>query len=715
MNSGPKKIKHNDDEKDINPRPIKKAKKESTAAPCKAHNKRKSSQCIIENQSSETKPKNLDKDLNAALLHAATQGNGKKIVKLLNLGAKWDCTNERGNTPLHIAAIKGHELAIQLLLENGADVEAKNNNQSTPLHCAAEAGHQLCTKTLIDWKANVHAKNNLGGTALHLAAVNDHSHIILFLLVNNASIDDTDILGNTPLHYAAMENKTSALQSLLESGANISLCNEEGNKALHCASRNGHVESILILLKSKVSIEEPNDEGCTPLILASLGGGSTELAIQTLIDQGADVNAKNKFNTTALHFAARRKKSSNCQILLTNGANTQFHDSQGKTPLHIAAETGCIDIVQLLLQYNADIHAIDQVGDTPLHSAAIFGHVPIIELLLSKGAHSEIKNKQGETPLYYAASYGYKMALQRLCEEENADINIMNFKGDTPLHQAVLKSHIAIIKILLNKNACSNIHNSKNLTPLHLAALKGNLDVIQLIARENSSENRFGLYVPKNQIKGPFEILQVQNPTLLHFDLKRNRLEGLLVDRRNEQLRTNGKIAYHISSYCPQHDFKRVIRLDDDGTPSYMDMDEKTIFITKEGYKYVIYWLAESNLNKRELHADNEFVKSLPKPGEESYSSELINNILLAAGYSLDELQTKKNDLNKSDPAQSEELCNLNSQIGIGLYYRLPHEIRSKIKDYIFNSEPLTYTQAEDEKTKRIAGMYSSLEKNRRF
>lgn len=125
-------------------------------------------------------------------------------------------------------------------------------------------------------------------------------------------------------------------------------------------------------------------------------------AIKTLLDAGADVNAKNEKNRTPLHVAAQRTRVAAIEALLAGGAEIHAKDQYGETPLHSAVVNeigtcgGSPDAVRLLLNAGADLNAMDKAGRTPLfwaevrcrRSRSLKGH-EIYKLLLdaSTGRH----------------------------------------------------------------------------------------------------------------------------------------------------------------------------------------------------------------------------------------------------------------------------------------------------------------------------------------
>ena len=65
------------------------------------------------------------------------------------------------------------------------------------------------------------------------------------------------------------------------------------------------------------------------------------------------------------------------EYLLQNGADVQARDDGGLIPLHNACSFGHAEVVNLLLQHGADPNARDNWNYTPLHEAAIKGKIDV--------------------------------------------------------------------------------------------------------------------------------------------------------------------------------------------------------------------------------------------------------------------------------------------------------------------------------------------------
>ena len=87
-----------------------------------------------------------------------------------------------------------------------------------------------------------------------------------------------------------------------------------------------------------------------------------------MIQIGAEINAENKFQDTALHWAADNGHSEIVLILLENGAKMVAVDN-GWTSLHAAAYKGFPKVVEILLKHGAKKDSIDKFNRTPLKVA----------------------------------------------------------------------------------------------------------------------------------------------------------------------------------------------------------------------------------------------------------------------------------------------------------------------------------------------------------
>jgi hypothetical protein len=110
---------------------------------------------------------------------------------------------------------------------------------------------------------------------------------------------------------------------------------------------------------------------------------------QKLIKYDADINAKNRFGSTPLHWASRGhhfKDGSILRLLLKHGGDVNARDHTGLTPLHEASGHGPLEVVRLLLEYGADVEAKDDGGRTALQVASEKERDIVVKFLRERGA-----------------------------------------------------------------------------------------------------------------------------------------------------------------------------------------------------------------------------------------------------------------------------------------------------------------------------------------
>jgi len=126
----------------------------------------------------------------------------------------------------------------------------------------------------------------------------------------------------------------------------------DGATPLLRAAKGHDVAAIKLLLQHGAHIDLPNREGISPLMAAAGLGANT---IDTRGDYLTPLAGKNARDTIA--------------VLLEQGANINQKDRYGRTALHGAASWGWNDAVEILANHGADLNAEDAGGLTAFNYA----------------------------------------------------------------------------------------------------------------------------------------------------------------------------------------------------------------------------------------------------------------------------------------------------------------------------------------------------------
>ena len=180
--------------------------------------------------------------------------------------------------------------------------------------------------------------------------------------------------------------KTATLEDVkkeLKNGANVNAASDEDTTALmHAAIFNQNPEVIETLIDKGANVNAKNKDGSTALTKAAFNPNSE--VIKTLIDEGADINAKNKDGYTALMFAASFNQNPEViKILINAGTDVNAKSKSGSTALMFAASSQKNpDAVKALLKAGADANVIDNDGNIAAVFAALNKNPEIHSLIL---------------------------------------------------------------------------------------------------------------------------------------------------------------------------------------------------------------------------------------------------------------------------------------------------------------------------------------------
>ena len=182
------------------------------------------------------------------------------------------------------------------------------------------------------------------------------------------------------IYEAAKRGDEDAVKRFLDAGVDVDACETRLREtALNIAVVHGHIHIMELLVEAGADIDKKAKFDTRPLYCAAMYGQRE--AAEFLILKGADVNARRSGGYTALHGATREAgldvglgrgdPAGVAQLLIDNGANINAQDSIGETPLHMAVSNATPEVLRILLAAGADTK-IESGGLTPLELAEAF-------------------------------------------------------------------------------------------------------------------------------------------------------------------------------------------------------------------------------------------------------------------------------------------------------------------------------------------------------
>jgi E3 ubiquitin-protein ligase mind-bomb len=374
------------------------------------------------------------------------------------------------------------------------DVNVTNSKGHTPLHLAV---YPKCKMVLIKKilartnSESVNAQDEDGNTALHYA-IGIQSKAVVEELLKRDNVDvnlkNIDKL-STPLHVASVWKKipVEMFRVFLEKTTNVNAQEKDGHTALHVAIRKGNRTAVEELLKRMdVDVNLKNYKNQTALHFATWWKNMPINLFKIILHKSSAVDAQDERGRTALHFAIREKNKTAVKVLLKrDDVDVNLKNNYNQTALHYACfwKNMPIDLFKVILEKSTHVNAQEEDGDTALHLAIMYKSATALkELLKRDDVNVNIKNNHSVTALQFASVWkNIPVDLFRVILTKLADIiNAQDEDGFTALHYAIIGKNRTTVEELLKRddvNENVNLKNNYNYTILHVASVWKNIPI----------------------------------------------------------------------------------------------------------------------------------------------------------------------------------------------------------------------------------------------
>lgn len=154
----------------------------------------------------------------------------------------------------------------------------------------------------------------------------------------------------------------------------------------------------------------------------------------------------------ALRAAAERGDLAEFETLVKQGANVNARDAQQDSAFLLTARNGHAALVRAALAAGADIRALNRYGSTALMGPAYRGHVETVRVLLATPIDIHHVNNLGWTALLETIALGTDSAahreIVRLLIERGSNVNARDSSGASALQLAEQKGQAEVARML---------------------------------------------------------------------------------------------------------------------------------------------------------------------------------------------------------------------------------------------------------------------------
>ncbi|UMM12442.1 hypothetical protein L5515_001216 [Caenorhabditis briggsae] len=301
----------------------------------------------------------VDDDHVTALHIAASMGNNKLVVRLLENGANINAVNQLGMTAFHYAAREGYLPVIDTLLQRGAATHLKTFLGVTALTLACAGGHADVVRRLIrimnEEKRSETVKRSLAPTSLIVATFSKSPLICGYLADARVDLNETmDCLkGLSALSVAIIFTGLYMVRTLHDKGASVT------KRSLYRM----YPEELAETFNKKDVLNYYREKRMFRSRLTAESDLRAEVKKDVPIDREPGPPPQNGY-TLLMYAITVRSVNSAKHLISDRDFDVNMVDNLHITSLQIASLLRVDDIIPILLQRSADATVLNKFGST---------------------------------------------------------------------------------------------------------------------------------------------------------------------------------------------------------------------------------------------------------------------------------------------------------------------------------------------------------------
>lgn len=325
----------------------------------------------------------------------AELGNEENVSKVLAYFStntdRYNHTNHKGCTALHLACIHGHEDIVRILINtNQINLFARNNDNDNIIDLAIKHNKRHLLPLLL---VTIKTQLNQNEQQECLSRIDNglYQNIDSYLAINDPDlfkdqVPYTEIINNAPLFDALLKKKRYDLFFEL-----LMLPEPKTNHAMVALLPEDIKKSLNTMLRN---INNPQE---MPLRRAA-AGNRTDIIDTLLLLNPSLINQTDTTGSTVLHQAMPHNRITQRTInhLLSKHSSAWLNqqNNEGNSALHLAVTHNRRNVVEALLKKNPNILLRNGVGHNAFDLAAQENNTEIMLLLLSQAKRLSLKQQK---------------------------------------------------------------------------------------------------------------------------------------------------------------------------------------------------------------------------------------------------------------------------------------------------------------------------------